>query len=84
MAYIDRDGSNNIKSVFKNKQYEDQEYISDDDEEYVNYIASSEAQRVSDEEKDAKISLKMRIDAGTALGEDMSAEQAELDALMGG
>lgn len=31
--------------------------------------------------KDKKIALKMRIDAGTAIGEDMSDEQAELDGL---
>lgn len=31
--------------------------------------------------KEQKIALKMRIDAGNAIGEDMSAEQAELDAL---
>lgn len=51
------------------------------EEEYVSISATIRASTILQETKEKKIGLKKNIDAGTALGFDMSAEQAELDAL---
>lgn len=52
-----------------------------DSQEYIDYTTwkdQYETSKMQPVDKEAKIALKVRIDAGAALGYDMSTEQTEL------
>ena len=55
---------------------------SEENELFQSYATWKENLNTSDD-KDVKIDLKIKIDAGNSLGLDMSAEEAELTALIG-
>lgn len=55
MPYITRDQDNNIVGIYKRQQEQGQEYITDDNVEYVQFLADKEATETLLEEKDGLV-----------------------------
>lgn len=81
MVWIKKDGDNYEFSKWDRR--EGWKNCTTKDKLYKDYVKWEKEKEKEESIKGLKIDLKMRIDAGTVLNLDMSAEQAELDTLMG-